>query len=207
MGEFHYLHHQPDGTPYDDPNAMGHALVEAAARRRHPDHAARHLLPQRGVRRRRPRAPRSATTTAAPRRGPTRVAPSPRTPTDAAIGAAIHSVRAVPRDQLGTVVAAAQRTAPARPPVRAGRRERRLPRGLRPDPDAGARRRRRARAADHRRARHPPHRRRRRAARRRRRRTPASARPPSATSATASARAVALHDAGARSPSAATATP
>lgn len=31
VGEFHYLHHQPDGTPYDDPNAMGHALVAAAA--------------------------------------------------------------------------------------------------------------------------------------------------------------------------------
>jgi formiminoglutamate deiminase len=30
VGEFHYLHHRPDGTPYDDPNAMGHALVEAA---------------------------------------------------------------------------------------------------------------------------------------------------------------------------------
>ncbi|WP_109471137.1 formimidoylglutamate deiminase [Ornithinimicrobium cavernae] len=30
VGEFHYLHHQPGGTPYDDPNAMGHALVEAA---------------------------------------------------------------------------------------------------------------------------------------------------------------------------------
>ena len=30
VGEFHYLHHQPDGTPYDDPNAMGDALVEAA---------------------------------------------------------------------------------------------------------------------------------------------------------------------------------
>jgi formiminoglutamate deiminase len=30
VGEFHYLHHQPDGTPYDDPNAMGHALTEAA---------------------------------------------------------------------------------------------------------------------------------------------------------------------------------
>ncbi|QCW52062.1 formimidoylglutamate deiminase [Nocardioides dongxiaopingii] len=30
VGEFHYLHHQRDGTPYDDPNAMGHALVEAA---------------------------------------------------------------------------------------------------------------------------------------------------------------------------------
>ena len=30
VGEFHYLHHQPDGRPYDDPNAMGLALVEAA---------------------------------------------------------------------------------------------------------------------------------------------------------------------------------
>ena len=23
VGEFHYLHHRADGTPYDDPNAMG----------------------------------------------------------------------------------------------------------------------------------------------------------------------------------------
>ncbi|MEU8139250.1 formimidoylglutamate deiminase [Streptodolium elevatio] len=30
LGEFHYLHHAPGGTPYDDPNAMGKALVEAA---------------------------------------------------------------------------------------------------------------------------------------------------------------------------------
>jgi formiminoglutamate deiminase len=30
VGEFHYLHHGPDGVPYDDPNAMGVALVEAA---------------------------------------------------------------------------------------------------------------------------------------------------------------------------------
>ncbi len=29
-GEFHYLHHQPDGTPHDDPNAMGHAVLAAA---------------------------------------------------------------------------------------------------------------------------------------------------------------------------------
>lgn len=28
--EFHYLHHQPDGRPYDDPNVMADALVEAA---------------------------------------------------------------------------------------------------------------------------------------------------------------------------------
>jgi Cytosine deaminase and related metal-dependent hydrolases len=31
VGEFHYVHHQPDGTPYADPNAMGHALIQAAA--------------------------------------------------------------------------------------------------------------------------------------------------------------------------------
>ncbi|MDX1468255.1 MAG: formimidoylglutamate deiminase [Acidimicrobiia bacterium] len=30
VGEFHYVHHQADGTPYDDPNAMGLALIEAA---------------------------------------------------------------------------------------------------------------------------------------------------------------------------------
>ncbi len=30
VGEFHYLHHQPDGTPYDDPNALGLAVLEAA---------------------------------------------------------------------------------------------------------------------------------------------------------------------------------
>jgi formiminoglutamate deiminase len=31
VGEFHYLHHGPGGTPYADPNAMGHALLAAAA--------------------------------------------------------------------------------------------------------------------------------------------------------------------------------
>jgi formiminoglutamate deiminase len=30
VGEFHYIHHRPDGTPYDDPNAFGHALINAA---------------------------------------------------------------------------------------------------------------------------------------------------------------------------------
>ncbi|GAA5106867.1 formimidoylglutamate deiminase [Alloalcanivorax gelatiniphagus] len=30
VGEFHYLHHQPDGTPYADANEMGEALVQAA---------------------------------------------------------------------------------------------------------------------------------------------------------------------------------
>jgi formiminoglutamate deiminase len=31
VGEFHYLHHSPKGGTYADPNAMGAALVEAAA--------------------------------------------------------------------------------------------------------------------------------------------------------------------------------
>ncbi|MFH9553709.1 formimidoylglutamate deiminase [Streptomyces sp. NPDC017435] len=31
VGEFHYLHHARGGTPYADPNAMGEALIEAAA--------------------------------------------------------------------------------------------------------------------------------------------------------------------------------
>jgi formiminoglutamate deiminase len=31
VGEFHYLHHGRDGVPYDDPNTMGRALIEAAA--------------------------------------------------------------------------------------------------------------------------------------------------------------------------------
>jgi formimidoylglutamate deiminase len=30
VGEFHYVHHRPDGTPYDDPNAMALAVAEAA---------------------------------------------------------------------------------------------------------------------------------------------------------------------------------
>jgi formiminoglutamate deiminase len=32
VGEFHYLHHDPAGRPYAEPNAMGHALAEAAGR-------------------------------------------------------------------------------------------------------------------------------------------------------------------------------
>lgn len=31
VGEFHYLHHQADGTPYDDPNAMAAAVIAAAS--------------------------------------------------------------------------------------------------------------------------------------------------------------------------------
>jgi cytosine/adenosine deaminase-related metal-dependent hydrolase len=30
VGEFHYVHHAPDGTPYEDPNALGAAVIAAA---------------------------------------------------------------------------------------------------------------------------------------------------------------------------------
>ena len=30
VGEFHYVHHRPDGSPYEDPNAMAIAVAEAA---------------------------------------------------------------------------------------------------------------------------------------------------------------------------------
>jgi formimidoylglutamate deiminase len=31
VGEFHYVHHQPDGTPYEEPNALALACADAAA--------------------------------------------------------------------------------------------------------------------------------------------------------------------------------
>ncbi len=102
VGEFHYLHHGPDGTPYADPNAMGHALIAAAA-----DAGIRITLldtlyvtstvdgaPLEGVQRRfgdgdaERWAARVARIEAAPH---------------ALVGAAAHSVRAVPADQLGAL--------------------------------------------------------------------------------------------------------
>ncbi len=109
VGEFHYLHHQLDGTPYDDPNAMGHAVIEAArevgirialldtcylaagfgqptegVQRRFDDGAAGHWAE---------RVDRLE------HRGDDGVV----------VGAAIHSVRAVPAEQLPTVVEWAER--------------------------------------------------------------------------------------------------
>jgi formiminoglutamate deiminase len=101
VGEFHYLHHGPGGTPYDDPNAMGHALIDAAA-----DAGIRITLldtcylasgfgtaPE-GMQERFSDGDAEAW---AERASALRDAPHAR------IGAAIHSVRAVPADQLGTV--------------------------------------------------------------------------------------------------------
>ena len=106
VGEFHYLHHGPDGRPYADPNAMGHALAQAAA-----DAGIRLTLldtcyltadvdgrPVEGVQRRFSdgTADAWAERVAALRDGP-----------GLRIGVAAHSVRAVPRAALPVVAEAA----------------------------------------------------------------------------------------------------
>ena len=106
VGEFHYLHHQPGGTPYDDPNAMGHALVEAAK--------------QAGIR----IALLDTCYLSSGFGAPVEAAQLRYYDTDAerwavraaqlrgndttTIGAAIHSVRAVPAEQMPTIVDAAE---------------------------------------------------------------------------------------------------
>ena len=106
VGEFHYLHHGPDGRRYDDPNAMGHALIAAAG-----EAGIRITLldtvyltsgvdgqPLEGVQRRFGDGDVdgwSARTAA--------LKPTPH----AKIGAALHSVRAVPAGQLGALAGTA----------------------------------------------------------------------------------------------------
>jgi formiminoglutamate deiminase len=107
VGEFHYLHHAPDGTAYRDPNAMGEAVLAAAA--------------EAGI-----RITLLDTCYVSGGLGATPLSPlqqrfgdgdahrwaervgalAPRA--HAVIGAAIHSVRAVPADQFDAVVAAAE---------------------------------------------------------------------------------------------------
>ncbi|HEY5455649.1 MAG TPA: formimidoylglutamate deiminase [Acidothermaceae bacterium] len=101
VGEFHYVHQQPGGVPYSDPNAMGDALIEAAA--------------QVGVRLTlldtcylaggigeplEPPQQRFGDGDAAGWAARVDKLPDAR---HVRIGAAIHSVRAVPVDQLGDV--------------------------------------------------------------------------------------------------------
>lgn len=111
VGEFHYLHHAPGGAAYDDPNAMGEALIEAAA--------------QAGIRITLLDACYlSSGFGAAPDQTQLRFSDGSadawaervselKQGEHARVGAAIHSVRAVPADHIGTVAAwAAERDAP-----------------------------------------------------------------------------------------------
>ena len=194
VGEFHYLHHRPTARRTTTPTRWAHALSRRPAR---PGSGSRLLdtcylssgfgAPPEGVagalHRRRRATPGRA--------GSTR-----RAATTPGVGAAIHSVRAVPRDAAAAVVAAAAArrctcTSPSRSPrtTPAWRRTASPRPSCSPTPALLGPR-------TTRRARHPPDRRRHRAPRRRAAPTPASARPPSATSATASGRRARLHDAG-----------
>jgi formiminoglutamate deiminase len=107
VGEFHYLHHDREGTPYDDPHAMGLALVEAAR-----EAGTRIALldtcylasgigtPPEGVQKRFTDGDADAWAA--------RVEDFPVADPGVRLGAAIHSVRAVPRDQMPSVVAWAE---------------------------------------------------------------------------------------------------
>ncbi|CAM5623286.1 Formimidoylglutamate deiminase OS=Streptomyces alboniger OX=132473 GN=CP975_14065 PE=4 SV=1 [Streptomyces alboniger] len=116
VGEFHYLHHGPGGTPYADPNAMGEALIQAASDAGiritllDTAYVASGLLDAgRGKASDRHQLRFSDGTTEA---WAERVS-SLKGRDHARIGAAVHSVRAVPAAQLGTVARwAADRGAP-----------------------------------------------------------------------------------------------
>ena len=141
VGEFHYLHHGP-AEPYGDPNAMG-----AGADRGRRDAGIRITLldtcylaggfgaPLEGAQARFSDGDAHAWAE--------RVSALATTAPHARIGAAIHSVRAVPRGPArdGRGLGARARGAAARPPVRAARRERGVPRRPRPHPGRAARRR------------------------------------------------------------------
>jgi formiminoglutamate deiminase len=107
VGEFHYLHHGPDGRPYADPNTMGHALVEAAR-----DAGLRIALldacyltggvdqPLDGVQERFGDDDAAAWAARVGALHTSYVGCG-----DVVVGAALHSVRAVPGEQMATVAA------------------------------------------------------------------------------------------------------
>ncbi|GAA2949065.1 formimidoylglutamate deiminase [Streptomyces enissocaesilis] len=103
VGEFHYLHHAPGGTPYSDPNAMGEALIAAAAeagiRITLLDTA--YLASGFGTPPNRPQQRFSDGTADAWAERASLL----KDRDHARIGAAVHSVRAVPAGQLATVAA------------------------------------------------------------------------------------------------------
>lgn len=114
VGEFHYLHHNPDGTPYASPNETGLRLIDAAAAAGlritlldacylaggiEPDGTPRPLA---GVQRR--FSDGSAAAWAA-RMADFACDDLGMRGSHARIGAAIHSVRAVPPDQMSAVMA------------------------------------------------------------------------------------------------------
>lgn len=101
VGEFHYVHHAPGGAAYADPNAMGEALIEAAAaagiRITLLDTA--YLSAGFGE----PPNPHQLRFSDGTADAWAQRVSDLKPREHALIGAAIHSVRAVPADQLATV--------------------------------------------------------------------------------------------------------
>ncbi|MGW0503768.1 formimidoylglutamate deiminase [Micromonospora sp. NPDC003241] len=113
VGEFHYLHHGPGGTPYADPNAMGAALVEAAAQAGIRLTLLDTCYLTAGVDGAPLVGPQQRFGDGDARRWAERAAALTTDRDRARVGAAVHSVRAVPADQLATVADwARQRDAP-----------------------------------------------------------------------------------------------
>ncbi|MDT0319576.1 formimidoylglutamate deiminase [Streptomyces millisiae] len=111
VGEFHYVHHAPDGTPYRDPNAMGEALIAAAAEAgvRITLLDACYLAAGFGE----PATPRQRRFSDGTAEHWAERVDALRPTAHARIGAAIHSVRAVPAEALATVAGwATERRAP-----------------------------------------------------------------------------------------------
>lgn len=116
VGEFHYVHHAPGGTRYTDPNAMGEALIAAAA-----DAGIRITLLDTaylssGISNRRggepPNTHQLRFSDGSAQAWAERCSVL-KERDHARIGAAIHSVRAVPAEQLATVAGwAEERRAP-----------------------------------------------------------------------------------------------
>ena len=113
VGEFHYVHHQPNGEPYDDPNAMGEALIaaarEAGVRITLLDTCYLAAGLSTSSRTSGPEGVQQRFSDGDAESWARRVESLAQTHADeddVVIGAAIHSVRAVPRDQLATVAAA-----------------------------------------------------------------------------------------------------
>ncbi|WP_425394884.1 formimidoylglutamate deiminase [Actinospica robiniae] len=115
VGEFHYVHHAPGGDAYADPNAMGHALIEAARAAGIRITLLDTCYVAGGIRK-----PVNETqqrfSDGDAEKWATRVEDLRSryaTATDVVVGTAIHSVRAVPVEQLATVAKAAEQwTAP-----------------------------------------------------------------------------------------------
>jgi formiminoglutamate deiminase len=100
VGEFHYVHHRRDGRPYANPNAMGDALREAARQA-----GIRLTLLDTCYLRVANDAQRRFSDVTAEAWASRFLEHNDDETTQ--FGAAIHSIRAVPREEIGTVISAA----------------------------------------------------------------------------------------------------